>query len=124
MLDQEAAVERAKAEGLPVPTFEPLIATSQPNGETKKPSPQPFKPTLTMDQLSPDIRAQLNKRLEGLTDKERELEEKAIAGEIAAGELLAGRLTDIYKEQERARKERKEQGKQTLGDSIRGLFGF
>ncbi|KAI9767103.1 MAG: hypothetical protein M1840_005892 [Geoglossum simile] len=124
MLDQEAAIERAKAEGLPIPTFEPLITISPPDKQTKSPSPPPFKPALTIGQLSPEIRAQLNKRLEGLTDKERELEEKAIAGEIAAGELLAGRLTDVYKEQERARQERKEQGKQTLGDSIRGLFGF
>jgi hypothetical protein len=124
MLDQEAAVELAKAEGLPIPTFEPLITTFPPNQQTKTPSPLASKPALTIDQLSPDIRAQLNKRLEGLTDKERELEKKAIAGEIAAGELLAGRLTDVYKEQERARQERKEQGKQTVGDSIRGLFGF
>ncbi|KAI9768052.1 MAG: hypothetical protein M1839_004212 [Geoglossum umbratile] len=128
MLDQEAAIERAKAEGLPVPTFEPLLPSSsnriKPPKTLSASTPAPFKPTLTMDQLSPDIQAQLNKRLEGLTDKERELEEKAIAGEIAAGELLAGRLTDVYKEQERARSERKDQGKQTLGDSIRGLFGF
>src|SRR5437667_2711086 len=118
MLDQESMIEQAKAEGSPVPTFEPLLPSPpDQDGNHKTPStpiPVPPKPTMTIDQFSPDARAQLKKRLEGLSEKERELEEKAIAGEIAAGELLAGRLTGIYKEQERARLERKEQGKQTL----------
>ncbi|KAH0559804.1 hypothetical protein GP486_003680 [Trichoglossum hirsutum] len=126
MLEQESIVEQAKADGRPAPVFEPILSSPDQNGNHKKPSTLATmspKPTMTVDQFSPDARAQLRKRLEGLTDEERELEEKAIAGEIAAGEQLAGRLTDIYNEQKRARLERKEQGKQTLEDSIRGLFG-
>jgi hypothetical protein len=121
MLEQEAAIEAAKAEGRPIPTFAPLLSSTptpskpQATSPTEKPKPS---------DLSAEVQAELRKRLDGLSDKERELEAQAIEAELRAGEQVANQLDSIYQKQEDEKRTRKEQGRETVGDKVSSLFGF
>ncbi|KAI9878012.1 MAG: hypothetical protein M1830_002170 [Pleopsidium flavum] len=127
MLDQEKAIEEAKATGQPAPTFPPIIPSSSTPSTTSpspRPSTSPRDDRIRSDQLTPEVQAQLKRRLEGLNPEEREVEEKAIVAEIAAGERLGRRIGVIYEEQAKTRKERKERGQETLGDKFSEWLGW
>lgn len=133
MLDQEKQIEAAKEAGQPEPTFPPLLSSPNPKNITKSPdtnTPTPVSAKINVtgtdmqpSDLPPVVQAQLKKRLEGLSDKERLVEEQAIAAEIRAGEEVAGRLGKIYEKQDEERKIRKEQGRETIGDKLSSIFG-
>lgn len=128
MLDQEKAIEAAKAAGQPVPHF-PSIIPSKPTTAASTSPPSQAETVaeddrITVDKLRPDVQAQLKKRLEGLTPEEREVEEKAINAEIEAGERLARQIGTLFEQKAQNKKERREQGQETLGDKISGLFGW
>jgi hypothetical protein len=126
MLDQEKAIEDAKAEGRPIPTFPPILSFSK-SRVSKAPADTTPKPTLDDNQvkpsdLAPKVQEALKKRLEGLSDDQRILEERAIKAEIQAGEQVAGHLTTIFDKQEAERKKRKEEGKETIADKLTSIF--
>jgi hypothetical protein len=125
MLDREAQIEAAKEAGKPIPTFPPILSAQKPAtaSPTQAVDQTTSEPDIKPSDLSPAVQAQLKKRLEGLDDKERELEEQAIAAEIRAGEQVAGQLGKIYQKQEEERRQRKEQGRETMGDKLSSLFG-
>ncbi len=127
MLDQEKAIAEAKASGLPVPSFPPIISSSSPSASSS-PSSETSDSTkdkqIRADQLKPSIQKQLKRQLDSLTPEEREIEEKAIAAEIAAGERLIVKLDSLQEERAKNRKERKEQGKSTFGDKITEWFSL
>jgi hypothetical protein len=127
MLDQEKAIEAAKAEGKPVPSFPPLL--SPPKSNIAKGTGTPGSQIAEKNKGKPSdlpasVQAQLKKRLDGLNDEEREVEERAIKAEIQAGEQLAGQLGTIYQKQQDERRRRKEQGRETIGDKLSSMFGF
>lgn len=131
MLDQEEAIEKAKAEGRPIPSFPPLI-TSRPKAVTSTDtSPTSSTPkenhlddnTIQTSDLPASVQASLKKRLDGLSEPERRIEEMAIKAEIQAGEQVAGQLGSIYDRQAEERRKRKEAGKESMGDMISGWFG-
>ena len=122
MLDQERAIEKAKTEGLPPPTFEPLLPLSK--SDMRTPASSPDEQDLVLERLSPDLRAQVQKRLNGLSPKEKELEQLAIVAEIKAGEGLARQLDEQHKELDRARLLRREKGQETAEDKISTWFGW
>lgn len=125
MLDQERAIEAAKAADKPIPSFPPIIPSSAEALRTTTSSTSSSTDKhITADQLSPEVQKLLKKRLKGLGPKEREVEERAIAAEIAAGERLGRQIGDIHQENDKAKRERKAQGKQTVGDQISSLFGW
>jgi hypothetical protein len=119
MLEQEKAIESAKAEGRPVPTFPPLLST-----KSKHPLPPIDDSGLNASDLKPKVQKGLKKRLEGLSEEEREVEERAIKAEIQAGVQVAQQLGSIYEKQAEERRIRKEQGKETIGDKITSIFRF
>lgn len=119
MLEQEKAIEAAKAEGRPVPTFPPLLSSKSRN------LPVPIDDSgIQPSDLKPKVQKGLKKRLEGLNDEEREVEERAIKAEIQAGVQVAEQLGSIYEKQAEERRIRKEQGKETIGDKITSIFSF
>jgi hypothetical protein len=126
MLDQEKAIEEAKAEGRPIPTFPPLLSSSK-SKVPKAPTNTAPKATLEDNQvqasdLPPKVQEALKKRLDGLSEDQRILEERAIKAEIQAGEQVAGHLTTIFEKQEAERKKRKEEGKETIADKVTSIF--
>ncbi len=116
MLDQEAAIEAAKVEGRRIPAFPPLV--------TAPIAPTSGEGLIEPSDLPPAVQKQLKKRLDGLSDEEREVEEKAIKAEIEAGEQVAGHLGNIYQKQEEEKRKRKEQGRETIGDKLSSAFKF
>jgi cation transport regulator ChaB len=123
MLDQETAIEEAKAEGRPIPTFPPLLSPKVPKATTN------MTPIATSEvnhvkasDLPPKVQESFKKRLEGLSEDERVLEERAIKAEIQAGEQVAGHLTTIFEKQEAERKKRKEEGRETIADKVTSIF--
>jgi len=126
MLDQEKAIEEAKAEGKPIPTFPPLLSARQKlsTSTTQKTKETGEANKVQASDLPTSVQASLKERLEGLKGEERELEERAIKAEIQAGEQVAERLETIYQKQEEERRLRKEQGKETIRDKLSSIFGF
>lgn len=129
MLDQEKAIEAAKAEGKPIPTFPPLLSKSKPSVSAQshdtETTPQPIEPgKIKPANLPVATQKTLKKRLEGLTGEEREIEERAIAAELKAAEQLAGQLGGIYQKQDEDRRQRKEQGRETIGDKLVSIFSW
>ena len=130
MLERERAVEEAKAAGREIPQFPPILSTATPteSSATTQSLPSdlphdqiPLDPTL--DQLAPRVKAQLRDRLKGLTPEERDVEMKAILGELTAGEAVTRRVDYLHEEAAKARRLRKEQGSETMGDRIMSIFG-
>jgi hypothetical protein len=127
MLDQEKLIEAAKAEGKPVPSFPPLIAPKlrAPKSTTNAVSEKTLDDNLVQaSDLPASVQASLKKRLDGLNEEERRVEEMAIKAEIQAGEQVAERLGTIYEKQAEERRKRQEEGKGTIGDKISSVFGF
>ncbi|KAI9782540.1 MAG: hypothetical protein M1816_001837 [Peltula sp. TS41687] len=127
MLEQEAAVEKAKAEGSPIPTFEPLLPGAARSAESSSSDPAlPPAPTTatTTANLKPSVQAQIEKRLKGLGPRQRALEEQAIAAEIAAGQQLAGQIDEHRMGHDKARQKRREEGKETFSDKVTRWFRF
>jgi hypothetical protein len=122
MLDQEEAIETAKAEGKPVPTFPPLV-TSRAGAAAGRGKTLDENQVQAAD-LPASVQASLKKRLDGLSEQERRVEELAIKAEIQAGEQVASQLGSIYDRQAEERRKRKEEGKERIGDRISTIFGF
>ncbi|PQE15796.1 autophagy-related 6 protein [Rutstroemia sp. NJR-2017a BBW] len=122
MLDQEQQIEAAKAEGRPVPTFPPLMSQAKSSATQAEPVPAPINNKLQASELPTKVQAQFKSRLEGLSAEEREVEERAIRAEIEAGEQVATQLGNIYKKQDEERRQRKEQGKETISDKLLSIF--
>lgn len=135
MLAQEAAVEEAKAAGLPEPQFAPILSsvsrsTTVPNDTAGVAAPPP-PPTASKDDLpplapetqtllTPASQAALRERLKNMTPTERALEERGVIMEAKAANETGKQVTEIMGQ----RKKRREEGKATMGDTISGWFGW
>ena len=129
MLEQEKAVTEAKAANLPIPTFPSLISSELSStgqktirAETDRNSDETLPGELEL--LQPKVKAQIRARLKGLSPEERAVEEKALEEEMTAGETVTRQIGELYEEKAKAKRLRKEQGKETVGDRIRSLFGW
>ena len=119
MLDQEEAIEAAKKEGKPIPAFAPLLS-ARPKIKTQDPE---VENKTNASDLPASVQAGLKERLEKLSPEERILEERAIKAEIQAGEQVAERLGSLYQRQDEERQLRKDQGKETISDRVKSIFG-
>lgn len=131
MLAQEKAVAEAEKEGKEMPKFEPLLgkggssvtaAAAAASATAKKEEPEIPK-TSPLAKLPLDIQAQIKEKLEGLSGIERELQEKALAAEVSAGQEVKANLKDIYKDSNAERKNRVEEGNETIVDRVSSIFG-
>ena len=137
MVEQEAEVEKAKDEGRPIPKFGPILTPAQTAALAAKPIPahttttaaattatqggQGYEPET--DGLTPEQQEILREKLEKVPEEDREAEEAALKGEWRAKAEVANRVQDLWKQQERDRRARKEKGEQTLWDRVSGVFG-
>ena len=139
MIQQEEEMEKAKAEGRPVPKFESILskrnvvdavggASSTPRKAV--PVAEIGKSSTTLDdtevwsQIKPDVRKEYEKKLQSLTPEEREIERMAIVGEIRAQTGVSKQLEQTFIEERVARMKRKEAGQATFGDTIKTLWGW
>ncbi|KAL3418539.1 autophagy protein [Phlyctema vagabunda] len=114
MLDQEKDIEKAKAEGRPIPSFPPLLSSAK----------QIKEQTALTDssKLPAKTQADLKERTKDMSVIEKELEEASITAEINSGRQVAGGLSAIYRKQDAERAKRKEEGKETLGDRFTSII--
>ncbi len=140
MLAQEALIEQAQAEGIPLPTSDPLFTTparpaiipqsseQQRQQQQSSKSPQYEPPTdveAILAKLTPRSRARLQEQLKGISSPvEREIEAKAFMAEVAATAQTMERLEMHRKEQDEGIKRRAEKGQSTFGDFITKTFRY
>ncbi|RYP86126.1 hypothetical protein DL770_004960 [Monosporascus sp. CRB-9-2] len=116
MLEQEAEVEKAKAEGRPIPKFTSLIPPRRPVAAAAT--------TTTADmELTPEQQETLRARLEKVPEEDRAAEAEAIKGEWRAKAEVASRVQGLWRQQEEDRRARKERGEQTMWDKVAAAFG-
>ncbi|KAF7549296.1 hypothetical protein G7Z17_g6473 [Cylindrodendrum hubeiense] len=107
MINHEVAVEKAKAEGLPVPVFEPAVP----------------KPKMDMFTPSEELQQQWKEKLDKLPVEERVIEEAALRGDLQAKSVVAGKVQDIWDTQKDERQKRQAEGNSTFTDYLSTLFG-
>ena len=129
MLAQEAAIEEAKATGLPAPTFAPILSPEKPTtssaaaapvaeaGDSEKGEVELSATTKAL--LRPESQGKLLKRLKEMPPSEREVEERSVQMEARASQEIGERVRQV----EEGRKKRKE-GNASIGDTISGWFGW
>lgn len=133
MLDQEKAIEEAKAAGLPTPSFAPILpsrsSTSQiPPAPTKTTAAPPSAKEIELPTISPEAQSlltpiaqtALRERLKTMTPFEREVEERSAVMEATAASETGKQVADIME----LKKKRREEGRATAGDTISGWFGW
>ncbi|OBT98655.1 hypothetical protein VE01_03652 [Pseudogymnoascus verrucosus] len=131
MLAQEKAVQEAEKEGKEMPKFEPLLgkggssvtAITPAEAAAAKEQVPEIPKTSPLSKLPLDIQAQIKEKLEGLTGIERELQEKALAAEVSAGQEVKANLKDIYKDSNAERQKRVEEGNETIVDRVSSILG-
>lgn len=146
MLDQEAAIAKAKEEGLPIPQFGPLIdkvkvtetpeeAAVMANKVEESPVSLFAKQTAAqlrkgekveespISKLSDSVQKQIKEKLEGMSGIERELEEKALIAEVTMGQQVNKNLKNIFSKEAAEREKRREEGKETIIDRFTSIFG-
>ncbi|PTD13203.1 hypothetical protein FCULG_00003307 [Fusarium culmorum] len=107
MIKHEEAVEKAKAEGLPVPVFQSKL------------------PKAKDDSVVPteELQQQWKEQLDKLPAEERAVEEAALRADLQVKAEVAGNVQKIWDTQAEQRKQRQAEGNSTFGDYMASLFG-
>ncbi|KAK5123381.1 hypothetical protein LTR85_002813 [Meristemomyces frigidus] len=132
MLDREAAVEDAKKIGQEAPELPPLIspettsAALGPDSAWARARQKALEMggTGNLSAYSPERQEQIKKQIEGLSERERELELQLIAAESRAQLEYAEQIRQRLDEERESRLERRGRGKETVGDTIKRLWGW
>lgn len=109
MLEQEAAIEKAKADGLPEPKFEPFVPKV--GGDDR------------IANMSEEAKKRYQDALAKVDEKEREAEAAAIQAELRSKEAMVGKVRELWKEQEAERQARKARGEETFKDKVAAILG-
>ena len=149
MLAQEAAIEEAKASGLPTPSFGPILSSEKPASTSlQKQQPRTISSSssstssasapqiaeaqedaesgefslspITKALLRPESQEKLLKKLKEMRPSEREVEERSVQMEAQASREISERVRQV----EEGRKRRREEGTASMGDTISGWFGW
>lgn len=130
MMDRERITEEAKKEGREAPVFAPLIrsrdaapATSGESAWAKvraQAQAQPAEPF----QLSEEQQKSLQERMAGKSQQEKELELELFKMEQKSKTEYAMQIQGVLEEEKQHRAERRERGRETVGDSIKRLWGW
>jgi hypothetical protein len=117
MIDNETAAAKAKAEGLPVPTFAPLIPKTE-----APPAPGPDGVEVPTEP-GPNTLKEWKERLQKIPEEDRAAEEEALRAEFRAKAEVAGHIQSIWQKQAKEREARKAEGKETIVDKLKGIAG-
>lgn len=141
MLAQEAAIQEAKATGLPTPAFAPILSPEKSLSTSQQQPQQPGTPSssssstapiteaedaevelsaTTKALLRPESQGRLLKKLKEMPPSEREVEERSVQMEARASQEIGERVRQV----EEGRKKRREEGNASMGDTISGWFGW
>jgi hypothetical protein len=132
MLDREQAAEEAKKAGIEVPAVsQPLItpestvaALGTDSVYARARQKAGGVTGLKLSDYTPERQEQIKKQLQGLSAEEKELEMQLIAGERMAQVEVAEALKERFEEERRSRADRRDRGRETVGDTIKRLWGW
>ncbi|CAK4033443.1 Hypothetical predicted protein [Lecanosticta acicola] len=130
MLEREKAAKEAKEQGLESPELPPLI---QPDTTTKalgedsawaraRQKAQEAGTGTSFSSFSPEMQEEIKKRIQGLSKEDRELELQLIAAESRAQQEYVEEIQERLEDDKRHRAERRDRGKETVGDTLRRLW--
>ncbi|OAA46940.1 hypothetical protein NOR_02576 [Metarhizium rileyi] len=107
MMTHEAAVEQAKKDGMPIPSFDPAL----PKTSTPKVVP------------TQELEKTWKEKLDKLPESERVVEEAALRADLQAKSDVASNVKQIWATQKEQREARRADGQATLGDALSAIFG-
>lgn len=132
MLDREAAAELAKEQGSELPKQAPLIneetatkalgADSAWSRVRKQASEQNVSTALSS--YSPEKQEVIKDRIKDMNPQQRELELQLIAAETRAQLEYADQIKSAMEKDKEERAARRERGRETIGDKLKGAWGW
>ncbi|KAF2501863.1 hypothetical protein BU16DRAFT_211094 [Lophium mytilinum] len=134
MLEQEKMIEQAKKEGLPIPEYQSVISKVNLSAAMKgdpleskqifPESPDADIPEDAWKGVPAATRKNYEKSIEKLSPAEREIERKALEGEVAATRAYSKNVRNAFVDERIHRLKRKEEGQATIGDMIKTWWGW
>lgn len=131
MLDREQLQKDAEAKGQDLPELPPLIAPEKITAALGEDSAFARARKLAIERgmsnnlssYTPEKQEEIKKRIAGLSPAEKEVELQLIAAESRSQLEYAERIATHLVEEKQHREERRERGKETIGDTLRRLWG-
>ncbi|KAF9735511.1 hypothetical protein PMIN06_000495 [Paraphaeosphaeria minitans] len=133
MMEQEAAIEKAKEEGREPPQYESVLSKQNiaraMSGQPSSAASVTDKPQADQTQdlwnlVKPDSRAKYEALLAKMNPAEQDIEKAALLGELQANIGRAKQVQDTFIEERINRMKRREAGQSTIGDNIKRLWGW
>lgn len=133
MMEQEAAIEKAKEEGREPPKYQSVLSkqniaramSGQPSSAAPAIGTSQAEDTQDLWELvKPESRARYETLLAKMTPAEQDIEKAALVGEMQANIGRAKQVQDTFIEERINRMKRREAGQSTIGDTIKRLWGW
>lgn len=136
MLEREARIAEAKKEGVEAPVFTPLIqgeTTTQALGKESAFAKARERAAQTqakgaqanmLSAFTPERQAEIREKVKDMSELEKEVELQLIAAESRAQMEYADRIKERLEEEKVHRAERRERGKESIGDTIKRMWGW
>ncbi|KAF1974409.1 hypothetical protein BU23DRAFT_505426 [Bimuria novae-zelandiae CBS 107.79] len=125
MLEQEAAIAKAKEEGREPPKFESVLSKRNVALAMSAGKSQPGDDEQDLWKLiKPESRKRYEKLLGEMPPADQEVEKSALLGEMQAQLGQAKQVQDAFIEERINRMKRREAGQATIGDNIKRLWGW
>lgn len=144
MLDREEAAEKAKTEGVEAPVEAPLITPESTtealgadsawakarqnalkmNGTSSVSATATNSTEFDLSMYSVERQKQIREQIKDLSPRERELELQLIAAETRSQIEYATKIKEALDAERAGRLDRRERGRETVGDTIKRLWGW
>ncbi|KAF2201502.1 hypothetical protein GQ43DRAFT_415660 [Delitschia confertaspora ATCC 74209] len=123
MIEQEEAINKAKAAGQPIPEFEPVMSKTNVARVMGIQASNITDDDVWKD-IKPSAREQYEKKFAKLSKEEQEIERRAVEGELRVNNSMTKTLEAAFIEERIARMKRRETGQATVGDMIKTWWGW
>lgn len=132
MLAREKAIAEATEKGVEVPTFAPLLQTRElvhalgeesAFAKARERAREEALPT-NLSSYPPEKQDEIQGRLKGLSEWQKEVELQLIAAESRAQLVYADKVREEKEAERVTRASRRERGKETVGDTIKKAWGW
>ncbi|GAB7358543.1 hypothetical protein MBLNU230_g2605t1 [Neophaeotheca triangularis] len=132
MLAREKRAEEARERGEEAEVLPPLIepkGTAAALGEQSawarhRQKAAAMGQDTRLSHLSADKRQKVVERIKDMSEMEKEVELQLVVAETRAEVEYAEKIRDVMKDEQEHRRDRRERGKETFGDSIKRLWGW
>ncbi|PIB02100.1 hypothetical protein CB0940_01564 [Cercospora beticola] len=131
MLERERIQKEAEEKGQELPELPPLIVPEKITAALGEDSAFARARKLAMERgmqynlssYTPEKQEEFKKRIDGLSPAEKEVELQLIAAESRSQLEYAEQIAKHMQEEKQHREERRDRGKETIGDTLRRLWG-